>query len=57
VEPLLTVGDVAPILGVSRRTVYELAESRDPTLRIPAVRIGGRLRFALDDIRAYVEAR
>jgi excisionase family DNA binding protein len=50
-EPLLTVGDTAVFLGVSRAHVYVLLE-RD---ELPHVRIGKRIRFVPDELRAYLE--
>ncbi len=54
-EPLLTVDDVAALLGVSRDAVYDLAESRDPCTSLPAVRLGRRLRFRSIDVAAYID--
>src|SRR5262245_13870516 len=39
--PLLSVPEAAAYLGVSKRTVYTLIE----THRLPAIRVGGQLRF------------
>jgi excisionase family DNA binding protein len=50
-EPLLTVADTALFLGVSRAHVYVLLE-RD---ELPHVRIGTRIRFVPDELRAYLE--
>jgi excisionase family DNA binding protein len=51
-QQLLTGGDVARVLGVSRKTVYRLVESRD----LPAVRVGGKLlRFRSGDVARYIK--
>jgi excisionase family DNA binding protein len=57
IEALLDVHDVARILGTSPGHVYDLAESRDPAVRLPHVKIRRLLRFRAEDVRAYVEAR
>lgn len=56
-SPLLDADGVAAVLGVTRQTVYNLAESNDPARRLPAVRIGRNvLRFDPDAVRAYIAA-
>lgn len=55
--PLLTAQDVADALGVSRRRVYEWAESRDPAVCIPSVKLGRLLRFRQVDVAEYIEQR
>ena len=50
-EPLLDVRAAAGFLGVSRRQVYLLLERHE----LPAVRVGQRIRFVPDDLRAYLE--
>jgi len=50
-EPLLTVGDAASFLGVSRRQVYLLVERG----QLPTVRVGQRIRFIPEELRAYIE--
>jgi excisionase family DNA binding protein len=47
----MTVADVARFLAVSQRQVYLLLE-RD---ELPSVRVGTRLRFVPEEIRAYLE--
>lgn len=56
-DPLLDVNDVARLLGVRPRRVYELAETRDQNVRLPAVRIGRTLRFRRADIERWTEER
>lgn len=51
IEPLLTLEQVATLLGVRPRRVYELVWHRG----LPAVRIGRRLRFRPEDLRAWLE--
>jgi excisionase family DNA binding protein len=49
IEPLWDAKDVANFLKVSRSWVYQHAEAGT----LPSVKIGGLLRFAPDEIRAY----
>lgn len=51
---LLTVEDVAALLGVHRQTVYRL---KDKPGGIPAYKIGGRVRFRAEEIEAYIKAQ
>jgi excisionase family DNA binding protein len=48
---LLTIADVARILGISRGSVYGLMRSGE----IVPIRVGQRARFELADVRAYLE--
>jgi len=55
--PLLTLDDVALLLGVSKAWVRDHATRRNP--RIPVVRLGGRralLRFRPQDIENFINA-
>jgi excisionase family DNA binding protein len=54
---LLDVRDVARVLNVKVGRVYALAESRDPAVRLPSVRIGRLLRFRAADVERYVDER
>jgi len=47
---LLSIGDVADILGVSSRTVQRLISSR----KLPAYRIRGRRRIAPNDVKKFL---
>jgi excisionase family DNA binding protein len=47
---LLTVREVAEILGISRSTVYELLYAR----RFPSVRIGNCRRVQRSDLETFV---
>jgi excisionase family DNA binding protein len=51
--PLLTIDEVRSHLNVSISTVRRLV--RDGLL--PAYRVGGRLRFRLHEVEAYVDAQ
>ena len=51
--PLLTIDEVRNHLNVSISTVRRLV--RDGAL--PAYRVGGRLRFKLSEVEAYVDAQ
>lgn len=50
---LLSVEDVAAVLGVDRRYVYRLVKRR----QIRHFRIGKYLRFRALDVRAYVDGQ
>jgi excisionase family DNA binding protein len=51
-EPLLTADDVASILRVNRRAVYDLVHRHG----LPALRVGGRhFRFSAKAIQAWVD--
>jgi len=54
---LLTLEDVAKMLGVSRAWVRDHATRRSP--RLPVVRLGGRravLRFRVEDIQHFISS-
>jgi excisionase family DNA binding protein len=51
-EPLWSALDVARYLGVSRATIYNLANRR----LLPVVRIGALLRFPPDAVRKLATA-
>ncbi len=56
-SPLLTLEDVAKMLGVSRAWVRDHSTRRNP--RIPVVRLGGKraiLRFRNQDIENFINA-
>jgi excisionase family DNA binding protein len=48
---LLTISDVARLLGVSRGSVYGLMRSGE----LVPIRVGQRARFEPADVRAYLE--
>ena len=50
-EPLLTVTAVCGLLGISKQTVYRLIRAGE----LRPTRVGDRLRFEPDDVRAFVE--
>ncbi len=52
-EPLWTVEDVARFLGMSVRWVREQAAAPEGPDRIPLIRMGGRLRFEPEEVRAW----
>ncbi len=51
VEHLWTVRDVAELLRVGRHSVYEMAKHGE----IPSLRVGARVRFAPDEVRAWLD--
>ncbi len=56
-ERLLDSDEVADLLGLTRRRVGDLVRSRDPAFRLPAFKLGTRLRFRPSEIEAYIAAR
>jgi excisionase family DNA binding protein len=50
-SPLLSINQVARLLGISRKTLYALIRRGD----LLPIRVGERLRFDQADIRAYLE--
>jgi excisionase family DNA binding protein len=50
-SPLLSVNEVADLLGISRPTVYALIHRGE----LVPIRVGERLRFEPADVRAYLE--
>lgn len=59
IQPMLVnAKDAAKALGISERTLWQytfgnVAEES----RIPAVRIGNRVRYDVNDLRAFIERR
>ena len=53
IEPLVKVGDVARILGVSRATVYSWVNQR----KIPHLRVEGVLRFDVKMVRVWLREK
>lgn len=53
-EKLLSVRDVAALLGVSADTVYRLSHKRDG---LRGYKIGGVTRFRPAEVEAYIEAQ
>jgi excisionase family DNA binding protein len=51
--PLLTVDEAAEYLRISRRQVYNLLAAGE----LPHVRVGSRVRFDREALRAALEAR
>ncbi len=49
-ECLWTVRDVAAFLQVGRNAIYGMAQSGE----IPSLRVGARVRFVPDEIRAWL---
>ena len=49
----LSVQEVARILGVCEKTVYDLTHTAD----FPALRIGRRTRISVDGLRKWVRER
>jgi len=56
-ETLLTLDQVAAVLGVSKAWVRDHATRRQP--RLPVIRLGGKravLRFRLQDLEAFINS-
>ena len=51
--PLLTIDDVRSRLNVSISTVRRLIRDQ----KLPAYRVGGRLRFKSEEVTAYIDAQ
>jgi excisionase family DNA binding protein len=52
-EHLLTAGEVGQLLGFSAATIVDWAEAG----KLPAFKIGGRLRFRESEVEAWLEER
>ncbi len=50
---LLTIAETAELLKIAAATVRRLQQQR----QIPFITVGGSVRFAADDITAYLERR
>ena len=50
-EPLLTLKQVAVVLGLSERSVRRIIQAGD----LPAIRVGGSPRIRTADLRAYLD--
>ena len=53
IEQLLTARQVGELLGFSAATVVDWAEAG----KLPAFKVGGRLRFRLSEVEAWLEAQ
>jgi excisionase family DNA binding protein len=51
-HPLMTAAEVADVLGVGERFVRRLTSER----RLPYLKIGVKVRFAREDVEAYMAA-
>ena len=51
-HPLMTAPEVAGMLGVGERFVRRLTSER----RLPFLKIGAKVRFAREDVEAYIAA-
>jgi len=52
-DRLLTAREVAELLGFAADTIVDWAEDG----RVPCFKIGGRLRFRLSEVEAWVESQ
>jgi excisionase family DNA binding protein len=50
--PLMTYQQVAQVMQISVRTVWEMAKQG----RLPAVRTGGRVRFRRETVLRFIES-
>jgi excisionase family DNA binding protein len=50
---LLTIGDVAQWLGVSKGWVYDHVTRKQP--RLPCIRLGEMTRFRAEDIEKFIQ--
>jgi excisionase family DNA binding protein len=56
-QALLRADDVAELIAVDRKRVYELAAPWQGADRLPSVRFGRQIRFRLEDVQRFVEER
>ena len=56
-ERKLTINELAERWGWNPQKVRKLVEHKDPTKRLPHVKIGGRVFFEPSELEAYLEAR
>lgn len=49
---LISLAEAAELLSMSRSTMYKYVESS----KIPCLKIGGRIRFAVTDLEAWIDA-
>lgn len=52
-ERLLTARELAELLGFAAGTIVDWAEAG----KVPAFKVGGRLRFRLSEVEAWLEAQ
>jgi excisionase family DNA binding protein len=52
-EPLLTARQLAELLGFSAATIVDWAEAGS----VPAFKVGGRLRFRMSEVEAWLETK
>ena len=52
VKKLITPEDLMKLLNISKSSVYRLVDKRS----IPFYKIGGNLRFSIDDIEGYLNS-
>ena len=57
IRPLLKVPQVAALLGIKQRTVYELAKKRDDSGLPFMFKVGGSLRARPEDVEAWMVNR
>ena len=50
-EPLLTINEVADVLGISRSQVYLMLRRGE----LPYTRVGERIRFVPAELREYLD--
>ena len=50
---LLRPAEAAEVIAVSRARVYQLLKTGD----LPSIRVGGRLRVPIDELRAWVRGQ
>lgn len=53
--PLLSPQQLADHLGIAVQTVYEWQKARSRTQGPPRFRVGGRVRYRLSEVEAWLE--
>lgn len=55
---LITIGEAGPLLGYAKQTIYNAIYSGAGELaQLPYYRVGRSIRFAEEDINAFLERR
>ena len=52
---LLSVRELADLLGVSRQFIYESVKNPDPKKRIPCLRVGKHYRFIAAEVIGWLK--
>lgn len=56
-RPLLTVDDLATMLAVAPKTIYQWRSRRPEPYGSPAIKVGKYLRWRREDVDAWIDQR